>query len=54
MKTAVTEMLGIQYPIIQGGMVIGLINDLPTCKDLIERIVRECRASLAAARAMAA
>ena len=40
--------------IVSAGMVIGLINDLPTCKDLIERIVRECRASLSAAGAMAA
>jgi len=40
--------------IVSAGMVIGLINDLPTCKDLIERIVRECRASLATAGAMAA
>jgi len=23
------------------GMVIGLINDIPTCKDLIERIVND-------------
>ena len=40
--------------IVSAGMVIGLIDDLPTCKDLIERIVRECRASLAAAGPMAA
>ena len=40
--------------IVSAGMVIGLINDIPTCRELIERIVRECRQSLAAASAMAA
>jgi nitronate monooxygenase len=33
--------------------VVGLINDIPTCAELIERIVRECRESLRAATAMA-
>ena len=40
--------------IVSAGMVIGLINDIPPCKELIERIVRECRESLAAASKMAA
>ena len=40
--------------IVSAGMVIGLINDIPTCKELIERIVKECRESLAAASRMAA
>ena len=40
--------------IVSAGMVIGLINDIPTCSELIGRIVRECRQSLAAASAMAA
>jgi len=40
--------------IVSAGMVIGLIKDIPSCKELIERIVRECREALAAARAMAA
>ena len=40
--------------IVSAGMVIGLINDIPTCGELIERIVRECREALAAASAMAA
>jgi nitronate monooxygenase len=35
--------------IISAGMVIGLIDDIPTCKDLIERMVAECRIRLAAA-----
>lgn len=70
MKTRVTKLLGIQYPIIQDGMVvgtrgraalqsgevdngvistgqgIGLIDDIPTCADLIERMVAECRQRL--------
>ena len=29
------------YGIWSAGMVQGLINDIPTCKDLVERIVRE-------------
>jgi nitronate monooxygenase len=40
--------------IVAAGMVIGLINDIPTCQELIERIVRECRQALASASAMAA
>jgi nitronate monooxygenase len=40
--------------IISAGMVIGLIKDVPSCKELIERIVRECREALAAAARMAA
>ena len=40
--------------IVSAGMVIGLIDDIPTCAELIERMVRECRAALASASAMAA
>ena len=40
--------------IVSAGMVVGLIDDIPTCKDLIERIVRDCRESLRAATLMAA
>src|SRR4051812_27892236 len=40
--------------IVSAGMVVGLIHDIPTCKDLIERIVSDCRASLRAASKMAA
>ena len=82
MRTQVTELLGIQYPIIQGGMqwvgtagargkvaledgdvdggvvsagmVIGFIDDVPTCAELIQRIVADCRKHLRAAVAMAA
>ncbi|WP_340053206.1 NAD(P)H-dependent flavin oxidoreductase [Pseudomonas sp. JAI120] len=36
--------------IITAGMVIGLINDIPTCAELLERMVGECRAELDRAR----
>jgi NAD(P)H-dependent flavin oxidoreductase YrpB (nitropropane dioxygenase family) len=32
--------------IVSAGMVVGLIDDVPTCAELIERIVRDCRESL--------
>jgi NADH:quinone reductase (non-electrogenic) len=32
--------------IISAGMVIGLIDDVPTCSELLQRIVTECRAHL--------
>jgi NADH:quinone reductase (non-electrogenic) len=40
--------------IVSAGMVIGLIKDVPTCKALVERIVRECREAVAAASRMVA
>ncbi len=40
--------------IVSAGMVVGLIKDIPSCKELIDRIVRECREALAAAGKMAA
>jgi nitronate monooxygenase len=40
--------------IVSAGMVVGLIKDIPTCQELVDRIVRECRESLAAAGRMAA
>jgi nitronate monooxygenase len=40
--------------IVSAGMVVGLIGDIPSCKELIERIVRECREALASAGRMAA
>ena len=40
--------------VISAGMVIGLIDDVPTCAELIQRIVHECREHLRAAAAMAA
>jgi nitronate monooxygenase len=38
--------------IVSAGMVVGLIDDIPTCAELIERIVVECRACLEQARQM--
>ncbi len=40
--------------IVSAGMVVGLIKDIPSCKELIERIVRECREALGSASRMAA
>ncbi|HKU39793.1 MAG TPA: nitronate monooxygenase family protein [Polyangiales bacterium] len=40
--------------VVSAGMVIGLIDDVPTCAELIERIVRDCRAQLQRASRMAA
>ncbi len=40
--------------VISAGMVIGLIDDVPTCAELIQRIVRDCREHLRSAIAMAA
>jgi NAD(P)H-dependent flavin oxidoreductase YrpB (nitropropane dioxygenase family) len=39
-----------QGGVITAGMVIGLIDDVPTCSELIQRLVRECREHLAQAR----
>lgn len=36
--------------IVSAGLCIGLIDDVPTCADLIERMVRECREHLDRAR----
>ncbi len=40
--------------VITAGQIVGLINDIPTCKELIDRMVRECREHLqnAVAKAM--
>ena len=38
--------------VITAGQVVGLIDDVPSCAVLIQRMVRECRARLAAAEAM--
>jgi nitronate monooxygenase len=32
--------------VLTTGMVVGLIRDIPTCRELIERIIGECRAQL--------
>jgi NADH:quinone reductase (non-electrogenic) len=39
--------------VVSAGMVIGLIDDIPTCAELIERIVADCRTSLRAAARLA-
>jgi NAD(P)H-dependent flavin oxidoreductase YrpB (nitropropane dioxygenase family) len=38
--------------IVSAGMVVGLIDDIPTCAELIERMVAECRESLRKAAQM--
>jgi NADH:quinone reductase (non-electrogenic) len=40
--------------VISAGLVIGLIRDIPTCAELIERIVADCRTCLQASVAMVA
>lgn len=40
--------------VVSAGRVIGLIDDVPSCAELIERIVRDCREQLRVAAAMAA
>lgn len=40
--------------LIWAGMVAGLIDDIPSCGELIERMVGQCRARLAAAAVLAA
>jgi len=32
--------------VITAGQIVGLINDIPTCKELIDRMVKECREHL--------
>lgn len=41
-----------QDGIISVGLVIGLINDIPTCEELIQRMVAECRDRLGNARSL--
>jgi nitronate monooxygenase len=35
--------------LVWGGLCVGLIDDIPTCAELLDRMVRECREHLAAA-----
>jgi len=35
--------------LVWGGLCVGLINDIPTCADLLERMVKECKEDLASA-----
>ena len=41
MRTRSIELPGIDRPVIQGGMVVGLIHDIPTCQELLDRIMAE-------------
>ncbi len=43
-----------QGGVVAAGQVVGLIDDIPTCADLIERMVAECRAQLRTASRWAA
>jgi len=36
--------------VVSAGQCIGLIDDIPTCAELLERMVRECREHLDRAR----
>ncbi len=38
--------------VVWAGQVVGLIDDIPSCADLLQRMVRECRERLAAAAAL--
>ncbi|ARU03512.1 nitronate monooxygenase [Comamonas serinivorans] len=40
--------------VVSAGQVVGLIDDVPTCQELIQRMVKECREALARATAWAA
>lgn len=40
--------------LVWAGQVVGLIDDIPTCHDLLQRIVAQCRESLARASALVA
>ncbi|CAN5226772.1 nitronate monooxygenase family protein [soil metagenome] len=40
--------------LVWAGQTVGLIHDIPTCAELLERMVAECRASLARATALSA
>jgi len=42
----------VEAGIVSAGMVVGLIDDIPTCAALLERMVHECREALDKARAM--
>jgi nitronate monooxygenase len=48
------ETGAVQDGVVSAGQVIGLIDDIPTCAELIQRMVKECREALARASAWAA
>ena len=43
---AALEAGNVNDGIVTAGMVVGLINDIPSCAELIESIVAECKAEL--------
>ncbi|SFQ24958.1 nitronate monooxygenase family protein [Variovorax sp. 770b2] len=47
---AALESGEVQNGVVSAGQCIGLIDDIPTCAELIERMVRECREHLERAR----
>jgi len=51
---AALETGDVDAGLVWAGQVVGLVDDIPTCAALIERMVRECRERLAAAQGMAA
>jgi nitronate monooxygenase len=51
---AAMESGEVQDGVVSAGQVVGLIDDVPTCAELIQRMVKECRESLARAAAWAA
>jgi nitronate monooxygenase len=42
----VFETGDMEYGIWTAGLVIGLIHDIPTCEELIQRMIRECRETI--------
>ena len=40
--------------VITAGQIVGLIDDVPSCEELIQRMVRDCRAQLARAQSFSA
>ncbi|SFP91590.1 2-nitropropane dioxygenase precursor [Variovorax sp. PDC80] len=48
---AALESGAVQDGVVSAGQCIGLIDDIPTCAELLERMVRECREHLDRARA---
>ena len=51
---AAMESGSVNDGVVSAGQVVGLIDDIPTCQELITRMVKECRESLARAAAWAA
>lgn len=43
---------GIEDGVVWAGLVVGLINDIPTCDELLQRMVAECRQHLAQAASL--